>query len=101
EVVTLASKIHGAGSTIGFMLFLFVPLIAAILSFKCGEGANGIISIVCFVISLFFFVLFVMSDKEEFKNTFINNEGLWQRLNLIFMYLPLVIIAFEKIFRIK
>ena len=101
EVVTVASRIHGAGSTIGFMLFLFVPLIAAILSFKCGEGANGIISIVCFVISLFFFVLFVMSDKEEFKNTFINNEGLWQRLNLIFMYLPLVIIAFEKIFSIK
>ena len=25
EVVTLASKIHGAGSVVGFMLFLFVP----------------------------------------------------------------------------
>ena len=101
EVVTVASKIHGAGSTIGFMLFLFVPLLAGLLSFKCDERVNGIICIVSFIISLAFFVLFVMSDKEEFKNTFIDNEGLWQRLNLVFMYLPLVVIAFEKIFKAK
>ena len=96
DVVTTASKIHSAGSAIGFMLFLFVPLILAILSFKNSESGIGIISIVCFVISLVFFVLFVMSDKPEFKNTFIQNEGLWQRLNLIFMYLPLIIISIKK-----
>ena len=66
DVVTTASKIHGAGSVIGFMLFLFVPLLIAILSFKNSEGAIGAISIVSFVISLVFFTLFVMSDKEEF-----------------------------------
>ena len=46
---------------------------------------------------MFFFVLFVMSDKPEFENTFIQNEGLWQRLNLIFMYLPLVIVSIQRI----
>ncbi len=97
DVVTTASKIHGAGSAIGFMLFLFVPLLLAILSFKTDENGLGIISIICFVISLLFFVLFVMSDKPEFKNTFVQNEGLWQRLNLIFMYLPLIIISIKKI----
>ena len=97
DVVTLASKIHGAGSIIGFMLFLFVPLLVAILSFKSKDGAAGWISIVSFVLALVFFTLFVMSDKEEFSKTFIANEGLWQRLNLVFMYLPLGIVAVKRI----
>lgn len=97
DVVTTASRIHGAASVIGFMLFLFVPLLVAILSFKNREGAAGWISIACFVLSLVFFVLFVMSDKEEFSGTFIANEGLWQRLNLLFMYMPLAITAVKRI----
>ena len=97
DVVTTASRIHGAASVIGFMLFLFVPLLVAILSFKNREGAAGWISIACFVLSLVFFVLFVMSDKEEFSRTFIANEGLWQRLNLLFMYMPLAITAVKRI----
>lgn len=97
DVVTTASKIHGAGSIIGFMLFLFVPLLVAILSFKNKDGLSGGISIACFVLALVFFTLFVMSDKEEFSKTFIANEGLWQRLNLLFMYLPLGIVAIKNI----
>jgi hypothetical protein len=49
------------------------------------------------VLALVFFTLFVMSDKEEFSKTFIANEGLWQRLNLVFMYLPLGIVAVKRI----
>ncbi|MBR6959920.1 MAG: DUF998 domain-containing protein, partial [Clostridiales bacterium] len=97
DIVTTASKIHGAGSVIGFMLFLLVPLLIAILSFKNHEGSIGITSVVCFVLALVFFALFVMSDKEEFAGTAVNNEGLWQRLNLVFMYLPLAVVALKQI----
>ena len=93
DVVTVQSKIHGIGSVTGFMLFLFVPLIASILSFKAGDKALGVTGIVCFILSLVSFSLFVMADKEEFKDTVINNEGLWQRVNLLFMYLPLALAA--------
>lgn len=93
EVVTFASKIHGTGSVIGFMLFLFAPLLLGILSFKGKENGLGAISIVSFVAAFFFFVLFVMADKEEFAGTFIEAEGLWQRLNLVFMYLPFAVVA--------
>ena len=93
DVVTVSSKIHGVGSALGFMLLLFVPLLLGILSFKNDEGIIGIISVCSFVISMAFFVLFVMSDKPEFSGTLISSEGLWQRLNLIFMYLPLLIAA--------
>ena len=96
DIVTTASKVHGAGSVIGFMLFLFVPLLIAIISYKNGENGIGIFGIICFIISLVFFTLFVMSDKPEFKNTIIQNEGLWQRLNLVFMYLPLIIISINR-----
>ena len=51
DIVTTASKIHGVGSVIGFMLFLFVPLLIAILSFKSTDIGVGIVSIVCFVIA--------------------------------------------------
>ena len=97
DIVTISSKIHGAGSALGFIVFLFVPLLLAMLSFIDGEIIIGVISIICFIISLVFFVLFVMSDKQEFANTVISNEGLWQRLNLIFMYLPLAIISVKNI----
>ena len=93
DVVTVSSKIHGVGSALGFMLFLFVPLLLGILSFKNDESIIGIISVCSFVISMAFFVLFVISDKPEFSGTLISSEGLWQRLNLIFMYLPLLIAA--------
>ena len=97
DVVTLASKIHGAGSVIGFMLFLFVPLLISILYYKDQNSMMGTVSIICFAVAMVFFVLFVMSDKQEFKNTIIYNEGLWQRLNLAFMYLPLAITAVIRI----
>ena len=91
DVVTVASKIHGAGSVTGFMLFLFVPLLVAILSFKDHDMTMGILSIASFILALVFFSLFIMSEKPGFQNTVVDNEGLWQRLNLLFMYLPLAV----------
>ena len=93
DVVTAASKIHAAGSVAGFVLFLFVPLLAAMLFFKDRNMTMGIASIASYVLALVFFTLFVMSDKPGFRGTVIDNEGLWQRLNLLFMYLPLALAA--------
>lgn len=96
DVVTVASKIHGAGSATGFMLFLFVPLLVAMLFFKDHNRTMGIASIASFVLALVFFALFIMSDKPAFRHTAVDNEGLWQRLNLVFMYLPLAAASCTK-----
>ena len=101
EVVTTASKIHGIGSVIGFMLFLFVPLLLSILEFKCNNISNGVIAVVSFITAFVFFVLFIMSDKPEFSNTIIAKEGLWQRLNILFMYIPLIVISVRNILEIR
>lgn len=97
EIVTTASQIHGIGSVIGFMLMLFVPLLIAILSFKSNDNLVGVTSIVSFVFAMSFFVLFIMADKPEFADTVIAKEGLWQRINLLFMYLPLLVVAIKQL----
>ena len=97
DVVTVASKLHGAGSVTGFMLFLFVPLLVALLYFKDHNQTLGVVSVISFVLALVCFSLFVMSDKPAFKDTAIDHEGLWQRLNLLFMYIPLAVTCMYKI----
>lgn len=101
NVVTTASKIHGIGSVIGFMVFLFVPLLLSILEFRNNNKTYGIIAFVSFIVAFLFFVLFVMSDKPQFSNTIIAKEGLWQRLNIVFMYLPMGAISLRNILEIK
>jgi hypothetical protein len=97
EMETLGSKIHGIGAGIGFMALTFIPLIIGMLSVKSNDTAIGAVSFVSFVLSLIFFVLFIMSEKEAFQNTVIGLTGLWQRLLLGSMYVPLLLISLKNI----
>lgn len=98
EMVTTASKIHGAGAAIGFMALLFFPLLNGIVSFKQKDIIGGIISISSFVLSLIFFACFVMGDKEQFQNTILKYEGLWERLTLFCLYIPFVYKSMSNLF---
>lgn len=90
DIVTVSSKIHGISAAIGFMAFLFFPLLNGILEFKQRNVASGILSIISFILALTFFVCFVMGDKEQFQNTVLMYEGLWERMSLFCMYVPFV-----------
>lgn len=98
DLSSLSSKIHGFGSVFGFLSLLFTPLVLGLLSFKDSNLINGFVFIFCFILAFIFFVLFIMSDKPKFKSSIISYEGLWQRLSLLFMYFPIIIFSFEKIF---
>ena len=95
----LASKIHGVASSLGFIALAFSPLFLSILSFGQHETILGILAAVCFALGLVCFVLFVMADKAKFKDTWIENEGLWQRLTLMCMYLPFVIVSIQELIK--
>ena len=97
-VITTASKIHGISAAIGFMTLLFFPLLNGILSFKRNNIVWGFVDMIAFVLSLIFFICFIMGDKEQFKNTVLGYGGLWERLSLFFMYVPFIHIAIEKLF---
>lgn len=90
---TLSSKIHGFGSVIGFMMLTLAPLCIGIYYFKTEQILCMIFSFICFVLTIIFFVLFVMADKPNFQNTWIALEGVWQRLTLLCMYLPIACIS--------
>ena len=94
---TFSAKIHGYGSVIGFLLLTLAPLFVGLYFFKVSNGLLGILSLICFIFAIGFFVLFVMADKPNYKGTIIAFEGLWQRLSLLSMYLPIAALCvFQK-----
>jgi Protein of unknown function (DUF998). len=93
---TLSAKIHGFGSVIGFLLLALAPLLVGIYFFKRANGTLGAFSLLCFVLTIGFFTLFVMADKPKFQGTLIALEGLWQRLSLLSMYLPIMALCYWK-----
>lgn len=99
ELETLASKVHGIGSGLGFIALTFIPLIVCFLLYKSNDNTTAIISLIFFLISLVLFVLFVVSEKESYQNTIVGLSGLWQRLLLASMYMPLLIIAIKYIMK--
>ena len=90
---TLSAKIHGFGSVLGFLALTFAPLVVALFYFKGRQTGLALCALACFLLALVFFVLFVMADKPRFAHTVIAWEGLWQRLTLLFMYLPLALLC--------
>ncbi|MDB7815589.1 DUF998 domain-containing protein [Intestinimonas butyriciproducens] len=90
---TVSAKIHGYGSVIGFLLLTLAPLLIGLYFFKISDGFLGVLSLICFILAIAFFVLFVMADKPNYKGTIIAFEGLWQRLSLLFMYCPIAILS--------
>ena len=90
---TLSAKIHGFGSVLGFLALTFAPLVVALFYFKGRQTGLALCALTCFILALVFFVLFVMADKPRFAHTVIAWEGLWQRLTLLFMYLPLALLC--------
>lgn len=94
---TLSAKIHGYGSVIGFLLLTLAPLFVGLYFFKVSNGLLGILSLICFIFAIVFFALFVMADKPNYRGTIIAFEGLWQRLSLLSMYLPIAALCiFQK-----
>lgn len=89
-IVTVASEIHGISAAIGFTALLFFPLLNGILAFKQDNIIFGILCAISFILALIFFICFIMGDKEQFQNTILKYEGLWERLALLCMYIPLV-----------
>lgn len=101
ELTTLSEKIHGYGSVIGFFILIFAPLVLSGLLFMQHENYFAVVALICFFLALASFVIFVMADKPEFCGTFIENEGIWQRLCLLFAYLPFATLAIKMLLQLK
>lgn len=91
---SIPAKIHGIGAAVGFMILTLAGLTVSVYFYKINAlpwMAAGVISFLC---SVMFFVLFIMADKPAYANSIISLEGLWQRLSLVFMYVPIILLCF-------
>lgn len=93
EMVSVSAKIHGGAVVLAFFLLMFLPLVLR----KYTVGIVGIqgtwISILTFIICLLWFVLQILSEKEQFMNTCLGYTGLWQRLYLFSIYAYIAIVT--------
>ena len=76
------------------MALLFFPLLRSAAMFEDRHFMLGTLYLTAFLGALLFFILFIMSDKERYKGTWVDREGAWERLTLLFMYLPLAADSF-------
>ena len=67
EKVTASSKIHGVGSAIGFMTFLFFPLLQSIGAFMSNDVMRGIVCIISFVFAFLFFSFLLWVIKKSLR----------------------------------
>ncbi|MCM1149866.1 MAG: DUF998 domain-containing protein [Butyricicoccus sp.] len=95
--ITTASKIHGAGSALGFTALLFFPLADALLAIKRGDGAGTVVGFAAFAAALCCFTAFIMGDKERFRDTALARAGVWERASLLCMYAPFVFDALRRL----
>lgn len=56
---TLSAKIHGYGSVIGFLLLTLAPLFVGLYFFKVSNGLLGILSLICFIFAIVFFLRYL------------------------------------------
>jgi hypothetical protein len=83
---TNSGKIHGIGAGLGSIFLLINPLLALVIDeFHGLEWFNTVF----FVIGLITFIFFLVS-KQDKKGIFALS-GLWQRINLLAIYSPLLI----------
>ncbi|KRM93190.1 hypothetical protein FC56_GL000855 [Lentilactobacillus senioris DSM 24302 = JCM 17472] len=97
DEVGFASMLHNFASGAGFLALLIGTFLLIWLFYLQQNNAMVITLIVIFLISGFFMLLFAL-PKIPFVNTFqISHRGLWQRLNLLFLYLPFFIVAVKNL----
>ena len=83
---TLSGKIHGISSGIGFIFLILNPLWALWIN----QFRNLItINLILFILGIITFVLFLLSESKI--NGILKYTGLFQRLNLIILYLALIL----------
>lgn len=95
--VGFASLLHNYASGAGFLGLLIGTFLLIWLFYLEQNHMMVITLIIIFVLSSFFMLLFA-TPKIPIVNSFhVAYRGLWQRLNLLFLYLPFFIVAVQNL----
>lgn len=91
---SLEEEIHDYGSGIAFVALLVgVFLLIKLYSLESNTRLVKLF-LILFIFSTFFMILYAAPRIPIIKTFKIPDRGLWQRLNLLFLYLPFLIVSF-------
>lgn len=92
-----SSLIHTVASAIGFTALTFNSLVISLIFFKLSNTLIGTICLTLFFTSLVLNTLVLFGLFHIFKTTNVNLSGMWQRLLIISLYTPLILITIDKL----
>ncbi|WP_339101906.1 DUF998 domain-containing protein [Candidatus Enterococcus clewellii] len=96
--IDIEGMIHNYASGIGFVALLIgTALLFRLYSLENKHFMVTIIPII-FIISLLFMLLFALPKIPILNQVHVPYRGLWQRGNLLFLYLPFLFVALEGLF---
>ncbi|MGX7199901.1 DUF998 domain-containing protein [Enterococcus nangangensis] len=93
----LITAVHDAGSGVGFIALLVAPLILSYYYQMQQQKSQRNHYFGYFLVAAFFNLLYAAPHLSFLRETFLTqHRGLWQRLALFTMYLPVFIFAYQK-----
>lgn len=101
EEVSLLSLLHNYASGAGFVAMLLGNLLLIYLFYL--EKNFRLVScfFIIFIFSGLFMLLFALPKIPVVNQFQVSHRGLWQRLNLLFLYLPFLIVSLKSITKKK
>ncbi|WP_259305118.1 hypothetical protein [Enterococcus asini] len=89
--------LHNYASGAGFVALLLGTLLLIWLYYQVHNQAMVIAMVIIFLLAGVFMLLFAMPKIPIIKAFQVSHRGLWQRLNLLFLYLPYVLVSVSTI----
>lgn len=96
QQVTLTGLIHNYASGLGFAALLLGTLLLILLYHLEHRPKLMLCIFIIFLIASLFMFLFGMPKLPVIGAFQMSQRGLWQRLNLLFLYLPFVIVGLDS-----
>lgn len=97
EEVGFASLLHNYASGAGFVALLLGTLVLMWLYYQEKNQGMVMSMVFIFLLASLFMLLFAMPKLPIIKAFQVSHRGLWQRLNLLFLYLPYVLVSLETL----
>lgn len=97
EEVGFSSLLHNYASGAGFLALLLGTLLLIWLYYQEHNQFMVVSLVLIFLLASLFMLLFAMPKLPIIKAFQVTHRGLWQRLNLFFLYLPYVLVSLSTL----
>lgn len=97
EEVGFSSLLHNYASGAGFLALLLGTLLLIWLYYQEHNQFMVVSLVLIFLLASLFMLLFAMPKLPIIKAFQVAHRGLWQRLNLFFLYLPYVLVSLSTL----